>query len=275
MDEAGRHPHDPDGTDCPKRVWVMTSLADDEAMGEAGGVSQGLRLHLAQCKSCRALADRLMTTTQALRSLSMLEPDESLANRAKEQVLQALRDGGKFTDRVSIPDDLGPDQTIPGAAVWSRYARYAMAASVFLAFGLCGLWVLRQPQRSQLADVAIPTATGDVPPVVEVEPSVLPDDEGPEELAEIPERLAATADEETPEPGSRRAGWSRQTPRYRSHVEAALCDDTHYVHRAVILPDRRSSEPAAGREIGRLLSVFEGFDSSRPSGSTERRPNGG
>lgn len=274
MDEAGRHPHDPDGTDCPKRVWVMTSLSDDEATGDAGGLSQGLRLHLAQCKSCRALADRLMTTTGTLRSLSMLEPDDKLVNRATEQALQALREGGKFTGRVSIPDDPEPDQTIPGAAVWSRYVRYALAASVFLAFGLCGLWVLRQPQRFQVAQVAIPAAADDAAPAVEAASSIL-SGKGSGAVAETTERLAATGDEELPDAGSSRAGWSRQTPRYRSHVEAALCDDTHYVHRAVILPGRRSSGPGAGREIGRLLSVFEGFDSSRPSGSTERRPNGG
>lgn len=273
MEQAGRHNGDTDGADCPKRVWVMTSLSDDEAMGEAGGLSQGLRLHLSQCESCRALADRLMTTAGTLRSLSMLEPDEKLVNGATEQALHALREGGKFTGRVSIPDDPVPYHTTRGAAVRSRYVRYALAASVFLAFGLCGLWVLRQPQRFQVAQVAVPAATDNAAPVVAAAASDQ-SNKGLGGAAEIKERLAA-ADEKSPEASFRPEGRRRQTPRYRSHVEAALCDDTHYVHRAVILPGRRPAEPVAGREIGRLLSVFEEFDNSRPSESTGRRPNGG
>jgi len=67
---------------CPKRLWVMLSLADDES-GEAEGsnsvtqrsTSHLLRAHLAHCPSCKEMADRVLGVQTELAELGSGSPD--------------------------------------------------------------------------------------------------------------------------------------------------------------------------------------------------------
>ena len=71
----------PRGTDiigCSKRLWVMTALSDDELLGEEGSLPQGLRFHVSQCESCRVLAESLLSVSQGLGELSVVEPPDEL-----------------------------------------------------------------------------------------------------------------------------------------------------------------------------------------------------
>lgn len=135
------HPdwQEPKESTCPKRVWVMSILCDDEALDEPGSLPQGLAFHLSRCDSCRALGDRLRSVSSRLAELAELAPDEALADRAHDQTLSALREGARLTGRVTIPDE--PDRvTLPvHAGRRLRPARYAAAAVIVVTVGLYGL----------------------------------------------------------------------------------------------------------------------------------------
>ena len=255
-----------DKTSCPKRVWVMMTLSDDEALPEDGTLPHGLRFHLSRCESCRAVADRLLAVSGTLRSLSSMDPDDDLAERADSQALGALREGAELTGRISIPDEPEPVNHTTGRVKWHRYARYAAAAVVLIAFGLFGLSSLRGPQgprvarqvESDLPSVSLPDAA--FRPSGSSDPDVQPDervaDAGPAQLA-------------VDEPKRERR--SRRPCRYRSHIEAAACDDTYCIHRAVIVPHRRSPLPDAANKFGLVWTAFRAFDISSSSGSTAPR----
>ncbi len=257
------------GASCPKRIWVMMTLSDDEALPEDGTLPQGLRFHLSRCESCRAVADRLLAVSGTLGSLSSMDPGDDLAERADTQALGALREGAKLTGRVSIPDEPEPTHRTTGRVNWHRYARYAAAAAVFIAFGLFGLSSLRGPQGPRVAQQA---ESG--PPPVSL-PTVAPRPFAPPDIEAGPgERLADAGPVEPVIDVPKRARRSRRTCGYRSHVEAAMCDDTHCIHRAVIVPRRRSSLPDAANKFGLVWSALRAFDSSRSSESTVHRQNG-
>jgi hypothetical protein len=273
MDRTKRPDEPPGDVECPRRAWVVRSLSDDDEAGNANAVSQALQLHLVQCPSCKRVADQLAGVTETLRGLGDGEPPEALLARANEQVGASLRQGGALTGRVSIPDDDGPICAVRGATFLARYARYALAASILLALGLTAVWVLNRPApSSQLADVAKPGPAAPRPTAPAGRPG--PTAGGSQGEAMPARRATVLADtgrsDAEPPPARTRA----RPYRYRSYVDAALCDDPHYVHRAVVLPRRRSSKPERGLEIGRLLSAFEEFDTSRRTRSTNRGPDG-
>ncbi len=152
-----------DRTTCPKRLWVMLTLSDDELMEGGETPMQGLQFHLSRCESCRSFAERLLAVSADMRSLAELEPASALADRADAQLRRAIREGARSTGRVTIPDE--PDAgTEPRArhgapstsgradlwkfmiprgqkpAAWARYTRYAAAAMVVLAATLFVFW---------------------------------------------------------------------------------------------------------------------------------------
>ncbi len=45
-----------DGAICPKRLWVILTLSDDELLEDGETPPRILQLHLSRCDSCRALA---------------------------------------------------------------------------------------------------------------------------------------------------------------------------------------------------------------------------
>jgi hypothetical protein len=220
------------------------------------------------------LANELAAAGGAVERLAGAEPPETLLARANEQVCAALRQGGRLTGRVSIPDDTHPVRTGGRGIAVARYARYALAASILLALGLSAVWVLNRPAPpSRLAEApeTAPAARRTSAPTGRTGAGTgLEEDETPDARQAT---VVAEAGQPDARPSPARAR-ARRPYRYRSHVEAALCDDTHYVHRAVILPRRSSPRSEPGLEIGRLLSAFEEFDTSRPKRSTGRGPDG-
>lgn len=224
----------PDEQSCPKKLWVLLTLSDDELMREDGVLPPGLQFHLSRCESCRALAEHLVSASGMLRTLSDLEPPADLAEAANSQALTALSNGAELTGRVDIPDEPepAPIQRIP--FWWRRFGRYVAAAAVFIAVGLFGL--------SSYVD-----RTGDIP--VDNRPSA--GSEGRQfasgsarsgenrkeaELAdsssEGTREHLAEADGIDPVPTVR-----RRIRRHHSHIEAAMSDDPRGAQAAIVLPD--------------------------------------
>lgn len=77
---------------CPRRGWVLSALADDEA-DDPQAYPRALHLHLAACPSCRQAADRLLAVSEELQALSSAEASESLESQAEHLAFSALRDG--------------------------------------------------------------------------------------------------------------------------------------------------------------------------------------
>jgi hypothetical protein len=278
---------------CPKRLWVMLTLSDDEALEAGEGLPRGLQFHLSRCPSCRALADRLLAVSGTLRSLGDLEPSDDLRARANSQAIKALDEGARLTGRVSIPDEperLTVPSYRPGLGVWLRYGTYAAAAALFLAVGLFTLVELRGPGDRKLADT-----TGDAPG-----PSRTLRDSPAKQVESIPEHEADGASKQlargiekpgaaetsgahrpqTAEPGEQVAQVEPAEPtpnvplgrrtrrplcRYRSHVEAAMYEDPNCVYRAIILPDAGQRDLGWGRRL---------FDKPRSTESTKTRRKG-
>lgn len=129
---------------CPKRVWVLQALSDDEARQEQGELPHGLRAHLSHCPSCRELADRLVCVTGGLTALGAVEPDNGLSARAEARLRAALDQGAPLTGRVRIPDDLMLAAATRTARPWRIYVPLAEAAALALAATLVGLHSMRE-----------------------------------------------------------------------------------------------------------------------------------
>ncbi len=127
---------------CPKRIWVLTVLTDDE--DATGELPRGLAFHLARCPSCRSVADRLQRANSALAALGAAEAPH-LFERAQQQTLQALRNGAALTGRANLSDDC--DDVPLNIPIGNRYARLAVAASVAIIIAAGGLLSLRTPQQ--------------------------------------------------------------------------------------------------------------------------------
>lgn len=269
MDDQTR-PRVQNDTGCPKRVWVMTTLSDDEAPDSIEKLPPGLRFHLSRCAPCRALAERLLAVSGTLRSLSAVEPDSELRERADAQARSALREGARLTGRVSIPDE---PEVLPSACTtvpWLRYGRYAAAAAIVLAAGLTVPKLLgpRSPPRV--------TSSGPV----EVPPA--PIDRGSRQASAGDGRREPTGEAQTQaapgsEPVEVLTDAASETPhrtvcRHQSPIEAAMCDKPHVLHRVVTLPAQRTPRGKAPRSIGDSLDgSMQAIDKSGSSGSTGRR----
>lgn len=237
----------PDEQSCPKRLWVLLTLSDDELMGEDGVLPPGLQFHLSRCESCRALAERLLSASGMLRMLSDLGPPEDLAEAANSQALTALSGGAKLTGRVDVPDepDLAPTQHMPFG--WRRFGRYATAAAVFIAVGLFGL----SSYVDRPGDISV-----DHRPIAG--PKGRPFARGGESRKEVKslDRVPDVAD--SPSEGTRehladadgidpvRTG-KRRIRRHHSHIEAAMSDDPQGAQAAIVLPDTAQRNLGWGR----------------------------
>lgn len=257
-----------DAEACPKRVWVMLTLSDDEALQEGESLPQGLQFHLSRCESCRAVAEHLQAVSASLRGASVLEPPDGLAARADAQVREALQEGARLTGRVAIPDEPEPVRQAGGARRWVRIGRYAAAAAVFIAVGLFGL-----AQLPKSAQQTTDQTAGQPQPSDQHNPEAprLADSEEPEPLdavdllPEAEDEAEAVADSRlaSSDAGrSTRRARSRQICRHRSYVEAALSEDTDCIPRAVILPDPGQRDLGWGNTL---------FDRSRSTRSTRGR----
>jgi len=217
---------------CPKRLWVLSVLSDDEAMDTAGELPQGLRFHLSQCAPCRALADSMLAVTSALGARAEQHVPYDLSARADEQLARALRAGARLTGRVSVPEEAVPQRSPRPTPGWPRLLPYAAAASILLGWSL--LW-LRPLSRAthQVVDergrrhqpIYLPAVT----PMGEEAPEevVVETVEGPPEG-----RLVTTEGEAGTKPAAR-----LRICRDRSYTEAALSEDLTCFPRAIVLPD--------------------------------------
>ncbi len=233
--EYADHP----GANCPKREWVMTTLADDEVTAPDGTLPRGLEFHIARCDSCRALADRLQAVSNSLASLSALEPVDGLVKAAQDQTRRALAEGAKLTGRVTIPDETEP---VTGAAIsvpWVRLTRYAAAASVVIAATLYSLSRSGPdvpPPSPRPEQIAVHTQ----PPVERKQPVEIadrPESRTSETVVDAEETGTAPAPAAMAfgSPGARR----QRVCRHRSPFEAALCERPHAMHRAMLPATQR------------------------------------
>ncbi len=245
---------------CPKRLWVLTALTDDELLDQGDALPQGLRFHLARCESCRQLADRLLLVTSSLHEISGLESASDLADRADAQAVNALRTGAKLTGRVTIPDEPEVEVARPGRVLWLRFGRVAAAAAIVFGLSLLGVQHLSQPSRH--AVVENPPAGGEE--YDRYAPGSAPSGEAEPHLAGEPERLADNRPEEGSPPTL-----PYHIPRYDTHYEAALADDPGSVQAAFPRPrvGQRSSLPSRGFAWRGL------FDRPAPIESTAPSPN--
>lgn len=251
-----------DQTGCPKRLWVMLTLSDDELIADEESLPKGLRFHLSRCSSCQALADRLMAVSSRLRDLAQLEPAEEVVIAANGQLQQALHDGARLTGRVKVSDEhdlplIGADrhnQRVhwlgPG---WFRVTM--AAAAVVFVFTLWGVSGTVLPEDFNGAGVGNP---GQAPHRVArnslqgmESPGVLFEDgEGSAlGLSSVGEELAGTRVGQTIEPAPRVADARpenqpkshRRSPRFCAddgYGEAAGGENAFCVHRAITLPRR-------------------------------------
>lgn len=229
---------------CPKQPWVMSTLADDEPSTAEGEFSYAMRFHLARCESCRALADRLSDAVSALGELGKADPPADLRERAERQAMAAIEAGAELTGRVDIPDLEELDEIPTGQRWWWRSARYAVAATILLAFAT--YWVAR------ITPVGVPGLTGpetwDGSSMVTAPENRQPANTGRSTSPLIDEtdpdvRMATVSpDGEPPMPDT--------ACRHRSNLERAMCDKESCVRRALILSNSQRRRPAWRQKIG-------------------------
>ena len=215
---------------CPKRLWVLTALSNDELLDQGEPLPQGLQFHLSRCEPCRQLADRLLLVTSSLGEISELESPADLASRADVRAIDALRTGAKLTGRVAIPDEPDVEFTTPGRALWLRFGRVAAAAAIVFCLCLWGAQQLSHPPQGALVEDR-PGRNGESS-LPALETLAVNPDAGPQ--AGEPKRLA----DSRPEEDALRA-LRYPVRRYATHYEAALADDPGSVQAAFPHPRRR------------------------------------
>ncbi len=229
---------------CPKQPWVMSTLADDEQSTAEGELSYAMRFHLARCESCRALADRLLDAAGALRELGKADPPPDLFERAGRQAMAAIEAGAELTGRVDVLDVEELDEILTGPRWWWRPARYAVAATILLAFA--SYWVARFTPAG--APVLTGPKTWDGPSMVTAPENRQPANAGRSNSpliddSEPDERMATVSpDGDTPMPDT--------ACRHRSNLERAMCDKESCVRRALILSNSQRRRPAWRQKIG-------------------------
>ena len=235
---------DSPNSNCPKRMWVLSMLSDDEALERLDALPMGLEFHLKQCSSCRTLAVQLRAVGAEVKNLTAAEAPPNLAQRATAQALQALQSGAQPTGRVELVDDPLDTETSRAYRVWAA----ALAAAAVVIFAVGAVLFLGTP------DVSGPPTTGGT--LVDggvAKPEFLPEELDPAkpEVEPVPYTVAdaqpATASTRYP---------SVHAP--GSFSEAMELDTEHSFQRATIL--RRPSEPGPA---WRLL-----FDKPDPAQST-------
>ena len=239
---------------CPKRIWILSTLSDDEALGPDGSPPPGLQFHLSRCPSCRGEADRLKLVSDALRELSTMDPPVALLKRADEQLAIALAHGAVLSGRVTIPDDDGPDLDAPQvrATVLRFIGRFAAAAAIVFAVGWAWLAALDRDHS--------PSVVGQSTARVHQSPRRMPNS-------------SVEADDPQPTAGPKDAVAVREAEQpQRSYCidlpyfDSGMPDDANCIQRAFSLPARGRRDLAWQPPIQRL-------DNPPPPVSTTRLPS--
>lgn len=87
-------PQGPSDESCPKRQWVMLSLADDDpdAVDGTGGRTHFVTAHLAHCQPCREMAERVRGVDAALHGAAKGALSESQVQGILRRGLEVVRD---------------------------------------------------------------------------------------------------------------------------------------------------------------------------------------
>ncbi len=230
---------------CPKRLWVLLTLSDDELVGGGGELPQGLSFHLSRCDSCRAVADRLSDTTDRLRALGDFEPSGELFAAATARAVDALHDGARLTGRVDIDDEplvLPVEESTSRRTRWAP--RLAAAAVIVFAVTVWGAISFRDGFRAHrgagsyasqgvvpASEDGRPARTRSTPP----DPARQPADEARVRLVDVEQEPVIESEagpaEDSPMPPKGRI------VRHRSHFEAATADELDGPESIIVLPD--------------------------------------
>jgi len=236
-------PTDEETARCPKYLWVLTTLTDDELIGGEEGLPQGLRFHLSQCGACRSLADSILAVTDDLRTLGKTRPDDGLLARADFRANRALEDGARLSGRVDISEPYEPDVGTAKPRRFVKYLPYAAAAAILLAVGLFWARMAEDRPGAVEQEVRPPHVAGEArtSPESDSNAGLIPLQTAPEVLAdgippdittedevEVPVTVTATAPTRTGvvEPSAK--------PRSRSY-EDLFCDDPPCCQRPFLL----------------------------------------
>ncbi len=159
---------------CPKRVWTLSVLSEDEPLAGEEALPWGLRFHLSRCPSCRDLAHRLLAVNGGLTALASGAMDGSLVERANERAAAAI-EAGLRPQRSSLlsagnaewPDDLLVSAIERRANWWRPALRYAAAAVIVGALIFAGQFAGRHSGDGGLLvddrGVVQPPRTEDLP----------------------------------------------------------------------------------------------------------------
>ncbi|MCO6437458.1 MAG: hypothetical protein J5J06_10255 [Phycisphaerae bacterium] len=235
--------------ECSKRLWVLTALSDDDVLDAGAPLPRGLSLHLAQCSSCRELAEDLQSVGRGLREMGRSQMPAGLQERAVAQARTALMDGARPTGRVdldALEDDPAPDSVPSAPIAWPHWAACAAAAMVLLTVGSVAWWaasgpgpkdegVYRSARSTVDSSVARPSRTESAAP-----------DEAPS-LADLEESGMAHVESVAPARDANQATVAQQRPRPggvdpAEALERLLDTQTECVPRAMYL-SRPMCEP--------------------------------
>lgn len=222
---------------CPKQPWVMAALADDETLGKEGSVPPAIKLHLATCLSCRALADQLMSVASGLRDLSTPPPPDGLHSAAHAQLQAALDAGAVLTGRVKIPED-DPAAPRESRKAWRRYGTIAIAAALLAVVGL-SLLVTSPDEVSIVQDTSPTTEPDGLSPALVTQDPTMGRDGGDVEMTRNPELSPSPVLVDAEAGSLKESTTTFPRCRHRTAIEAANCERTDCVHSAIIVPFRR------------------------------------
>jgi len=219
----------------------MTVLSDDEALSEAGGVPQALRLHLSSCGSCHALSEKLLRVGDLLGQMALVTPAPALVAGVEAQLASALAVGGALTGRVEVSEEPPPTLplTRPIRATWG-YVGIAVAAMAALAV-TTGVFMRSQVERSEYGTGAMGNPPGYYERFHDLEATVM--DNPPLNLARPPED-ADENDSQAEVNGLFDHLVAGKRCFHTSAYEAAACERFQSARQAMGLPFR--SDPPSG-----------------------------
>lgn len=207
---------------CPKAVWVMSTLSDDELIDGAVELPTGLAFHLNRCASCRSLAQGLQSVSRGLHTLSLTEPADDLEDHANAQLARALANGAQLSGRVRIPaeEEFDSPSVQTFQRRWLDWGNLAVAAAVtIVVVGVYASYQLTRELKDNMVHQLNPTPTG-FAPVNSDKDSV----SNPENS-----QLADSTKPSSSQPTMPR--------RHHTHIEAADSNDKSAVQYGVVLPD--------------------------------------
>lgn len=178
-------PQGPSDESCPKRQWVMLSLADDDpdAVDGTGGRTHFVTAHLAHCQSCREMAERVRGVDAVLHGAAKGALAESQLQSILRRGLAVVRDA-QVTEVIDVEDEgrevveswrarlfrrlANPRPGRFGRAKRSMEPWQAIAAAILLVVTVGGYFAYQQFDLSGEAVAANPAMVNDGRPWIRV-----------------------------------------------------------------------------------------------------------